>query len=200
MDERTITIQTGGLSDAVLADAEALAASRGGRPLSFAELREYVAAAERWGDAVRGGRGDPGDQNGLLPREVRAGDATLYSPTIASALALERVKGWVDSGAYPEGDLLEWTTAYALAHGCSEAGLRRMATPGATELAVRKWALSLTCTTEALQAAIASLSDGAYPPAEGGARPFAGATGRGSSAASPNGPGERPGTGSTRCP
>jgi hypothetical protein len=198
----SLALSTDGLSPALLADVDALVRAHAGRPLSFAELRDYVAAAERWDAATHGGGGDPGDQDGVLPREVRAGAAVLRSKTIAGHIVLERVAGWVKAGKYPEGDLLDWTTAYVLAHnyGQDDTALRRLATPGETELAVREWALCLTCTVPELRLAIERLATGAFPPAEGPDRPFAGPTGPGPSASSPTGPGAPPTTGSGRSP
>ena len=167
-----ISVDISGCEQRLERDLRALALEAGARggALTVADVARLYSRREDVGRAYRGEEADadaPGNQIGLIDREVRIRGTTiaLRSKNIGAEILLAQAQEWLNKGQCSELFHLYYV-AYILANAGDGDALRRVAVLSQSAAIVQDWAIGLTCQPADIQAALAELAAGAYPPSE----------------------------------
>ena len=157
------------MTEGVREDLETIRETRG-RACTLEEARELLdlqRAVKRAYDG-RPDRDGP-DRDGMLPRSIQVGDATVHSLTIAGRIMLRRLLAWngATEGGMFDQDTWDVANAWVFAH-CHDRAAMSLCTPEAVSEAALDWSANLTCPTAELDAAIDTLTTGAAPAVEPG--------------------------------
>jgi len=165
------SLTVGGMAPEIVRDLEALARERG-RALTLDEAVRLRDRAEAIRRAYGTGGGPAAERDGLLPRSVRVGAATLRQLSIGARMTLRRAIRWnEESPELYDQDAWDTLEAYVFAHSHDAEALGRLSSPAEAARVALEWGSELAVDAGELRAAIGTLTDVEGPPAVGGAGP-----------------------------